>query len=178
MMRKAIVLLLLLISGATVYAEVPSVKVLRRQLLEAVEKRSVNDSLYQSLTTTKNRSPLLTSYLGAVEALRAKHTWNPYLKLKYLNDAEHTLEGAVNNEPHNMEIRFMRFSIEHNVPGFLGYTKHLQTDREEIIRQLDKRYYASADRDVVITIIKFLLDSKRCTPGENEFLHQQLAALK
>ncbi|QJD95505.1 hypothetical protein HH214_06275 [Mucilaginibacter robiniae] len=176
-MKRGIVLLLLTWCVA-VNAEVPNLKLLRQQLLEAVQKRSTNDSLYHSLTTTKNKSPLLTSYLGAVEALRAKHTWNPYLKLKYLNDAENTLEGAVNNDPHNIEIRFMRFSIEHNVPGFLGYTKHLEADRKEMIRQLDKKYYASADQNVVITIIKFLINSKRCTPDENETLHKQLAALK
>lgn len=161
-----------------VHADGPDVKLLRKQLLVALEKKNVNDSLYQSLGAVKNKTPLVNSYYGAVQALRAKYAWNPYYKLKYLKDAEKTLQTAVNDDPHNMEIRFMRFSIEHNLPGFLGYDKHLDTDRKEMIHQLDKKNYASADKDVVVTIIKFLLDSKRCTPQENEALHKHLAALK
>lgn len=154
------------------------VKALRKQLIQALEKRSVNDSLYRVLSADKNRPPLITSYYGAVQALKAKYTWNPYYKIKYIKDAENTLQTAVNEEPHNMEIRFMRFSIEHNVPGFLGYDKHLDMDRKEMILQLDKKSYPAADKDVAITIIKFLLDSKRCTAQETEHLHKHLAELK
>lgn len=159
-------------------ADIPSPKVIRKQLLLALEKRSLTDSLYNTLTAAPNKSPLNTCYLGVVQALKAKHAWNPYYKVKYLNDAEKSLQLAVNREPDNMEIRFMRFSIEHNVPGFLGYTKHLVADREEMIKQLDRKYYATADQDVVVTIIKFLIDSKRCTPHETERLHKHLAEVK
>lgn len=161
-----------------VKADIPGPKVLRKQLLVALDRKGLTDSLYKVLTAEPNKSPLNICYLGVVQALKAKHAWNPYYKVKYLNDAEKTLQVAVNHEPDNIEIRFMRFSIEHNVPGFLGYTKHLVTDREEMIKQLDRKYYATADHEVVITIIKFLIESKRCTPQENEKLHKQLVALK
>jgi hypothetical protein len=159
-------------------ADLPSPKVLRKQLLEALEKKNLTDSLYKVFSAAPNKSPLNTCYLGVIQALKAKHAWNPYFKVKYLNDADKTLQTAVNREPDNIEIRFMRFSIEHNVPGFLGYTKHLVADREEMIKQLDRKHYTTADHEVVVTIIKFLLESKRCTPQENEKLHKQLAALK
>jgi len=161
-----------------VYADTPSPKVIRKQLLEALDRRSLTDSLYNTLSAEPNKSPLFICYLGVVQALKAKHAWNPYYKVKYLNDSEKTLQQAINHEPDNIEIRFMRFSIEHNVPGFLGYNKHLVADREEMIKQLNAKHYGTADKDVVITIIKFLLDSKRCTPHENETLKKQLAALK
>jgi len=159
-------------------ANVPSPKVVRKQLLLALENRKLTDSLDKVFAAAPNKSPLNLCYFGVIQALKAKHAWNPYYKVKYLNDAEKVLQTAVSREPDNMEIRFMRFSIEHNVPGFLGYTKHLVADREEMIKQLERKYYATADQDVVITIIKFLLESKRCTPHENDFLHKQLAAIK
>ncbi|MFD1257390.1 hypothetical protein ACFQ3S_11330 [Mucilaginibacter terrae] len=175
-----ILVLFCLLTGFVNYvkADIPGPKVLRKQLLIALEKRSLTDSLYTALTAAQNKSPINVCYLGVVLALKAKHAWNPYYKVKYLNDAENTLQVAVNREPDNMEIRFMRFSIEHNVPGFLGYNKHLVTDREEMIKQLDRKHYTTADHEVVLTIIKFLLDSKRCTAQENEKLHKQLATLK
>jgi len=159
-------------------ANVPSPKVVRKQLLLALENRKLTDSLDKVFTAAPNKSALNVCYWGVIQALKAKHAWNPYYKVKYLNDAEKILQTAVSRDPDNIEIRFMRFSIEHNVPGFLGYTKHLTADREEMIKQLERKYYATADQDVVITIIKFLLESKRCTPHENDFLHKQLAAIK
>lgn len=166
-----------LLSGF-VQANIPAPKVVRKQLLLALENHKLTDSLDKVFTASPNKSPLNMCYMGVIQALKAKHAWNPYYKVKYLNDAEKILQLAVNHEPDNMEIRFMRFSIEHNVPGFLGYTKHLTVDREEMIKQLERKYYATADQDVVVTIIKFLLESKRCTPHENDFLHKQLAAIK
>ena len=174
----AIIIVFALSFVSLAMTDIPGPKIMRKQLLTALDNRELTDSLYKTFTEAPNKSPLNTCYLGVVEALKAKHAWNPYYKVKYLNDAEKTLQLAVNRESDNMEIRFMRFSIEHNVPGFLGFNKHLTDDREEMIKQLNKKHYATADHEVVIAIIKFLIDSKRCTPHETEILHKQLAAQK
>jgi hypothetical protein len=76
-----------------------------------------------------------------------------------------------------MEIRFLRFSVEHNLPGFLGRNKNLDADKGEIMAQLDKKNYTKADNHMVTTIINFLLNSNRCSPAEQKSLTQHLAAL-
>lgn len=155
----------------------PNLHTIRKLLVTAINSSKTTDSLYRNLGSIKNRSGLITGYLGTLEALKAKHTWNPYYKIKYLSDAEKTFKSAVTSDPSNIEIRFMRFSVEHNVPKFLGYTKNLIADKQEIIKQIDRKHYASADIALVKTIINFLLDSKRCTPAEHSNLSQHLAAL-
>jgi hypothetical protein len=155
----------------------PDLHQIRKLLITALESKKTTDSLYKSLGAIKDRPGLINAYMGTLEALKAKHAWNPYYKIKYLNDSEKTFKTAGAADPRNIEIRFMRFSIEHNVPKFLGYTKNLVTDREEMIKQIDAKYYASADKALVKTIIKFLLDSKRCTAAEQKNLTQHLAAL-
>ena len=179
---SALVLLLLPINNSSAFTKYndiiePNLHVIRKLLISALDSKKTTDSLYESLNTVKDRSALLNGYMGTLQALKAKHAWNPYFKIKYLNDSEKTFKGAVSRDPHNMEIRFMRFSVEHNVPGFLGYNKNLDVDRQEIIKQVDEKYYASADKPLVKTIITFLLNSKRCTPAENDNLKQHLAAL-
>ncbi|MDB5128754.1 hypothetical protein [Mucilaginibacter sp.] len=166
-------------SATTVHADTtePNLHVIRKLLVSAINSGKVTDSLYRNLSAIKNRPALINGYIATLEALKAKHTWNPYYKIKYLNNAEKTFKSAVTGDPHNIEIRFMRFSVEHNVPGFLGYTKNLIADREEIITQLDRKHYSSADAALVKTIITFLLDSKRCTPAEQSKLSQHLASL-
>lgn len=155
----------------------PNLHSIRQSLISALDSQIVTDSLYNNLTSIHNRSPLINGYIGAVQALKAKHTWNPYYKIKYLNAAETTFKSAVINDPHNIEIRFMRFSIEHYVPGFLGYNKNLIADKDEIIKQVEKKYYAQADKPLVKTIISFLIASNRCSPAQVTNLKQHLTEL-
>lgn len=152
-------------------------KILRKKLTLAINSGHTTDSLYTVLNLQHNKTPLTTAYLAALDALKAKHAWNPYNKIKYLNTSQALMQQALDKDPHNIEILFMRFSIQHNVPAFLGYGKNLVADREEMIRQIGRKNYGSADRELTISIIRFLLGSKRCTLPEDEKLHQYLAAL-
>ncbi|MEO6520693.1 MAG: hypothetical protein ABIN91_03385 [Mucilaginibacter sp.] len=152
-------------------------KLLRKKLIIAIGSSKTTDSLYNALNHLPNKTALTTAYMGALDALKAKHSWNPYSKIKYLDTSEKLMQQAVDADPHNIEILFMRFSIQHNVPGFLGFNKNLVSDREDMIAQLSRKNYGTADRELTISIIKFLIGSKRCTAAENEKLHKQLTAL-
>jgi hypothetical protein len=169
---------LLLSFGQVVKADEPNLRHIRSLLVVCMNNSKTTDSLYKSLSAVKPRTGVITAYLGTLSACKAKLSWNPYMKVKHLNNAEATYKTAINADPHNIEIRFLRFSVEHNVPGFLGFNKDLTTDRDEIITQLDKKNYGTADKDLTIAIIKFLLQSKRCTPIQNEGLNKTLAELK
>jgi hypothetical protein len=180
MFKKHLLLLILTLATIAGLANTPQPNIpnLRKKLLQAIDSKPTTDSLYKSLGLIQQRSGLLNGYMGALEALKAKHTWNPYYKIKYLNNCEDTFKGAVAQDPHNIEIRFMRFSIEHNVPGFLGYTGNIITDKQEMIRQIELKNYGTADKELVLTVIKFMLDSNHCTPDESAFLNKTLTALK
>jgi len=159
-------------------ADEPNLRHIRSLLVVCMNNSKVTDSLYKSLAVIKNPTGVITAYLATLSACKAKLSWNPYMKVKHLNSAEATYKTAVSADPHNIEIRFLRFSVEHNVPGFLGFNKDLVTDRDEIITQLDKKNYGTGDKDLTVAIIKFLLNSKRCTPSQNEDLNKRLAELK
>ncbi len=169
---------LLLLTGKYASAEEPNLRRIRSLLVVCMNSSKTTDSLYKSLSAIKNRDGVITAYLGTLSACKAKLSWNPYMKVKHLNNSEATYKTAVNADPHNIEIRFLRFSVEHNVPGFLGFNKDLVIDRDEIITQLDKKNYGTADKDLTIAIIKFLLQSKRCTAAQNDDLNKHLAELK
>jgi len=160
------------------HADEPNLRHIRSLLVVCMNSSKTTDSLYKSLAAIRKPTGVITAYLATLSACKAKLSWNPYMKVKHLNNAEATYKTAVNADPHNIEIRFLRFSVEHNVPGFLGFNKDLVTDRDEIISQLDKKNYGTGDKDLTIAIIKFLLNSKRCTPAQNENLNKHLAELK
>lgn len=151
---------------------------LRKQMLRAINSPKVTDSLYNNLQKTNQKVPLVMAYFGALEALKAKDSWNPYNKIKFLNLSNKTVLQAVNASPNDIEIRFVRFSIQTNLPHFLGLNKDLDADKNQILHQLKQKNYGSADKIFVQNMIKFLLNSKQCSSQEISFLRQQSIVLK
>ncbi|MCS6990960.1 MAG: hypothetical protein NZL95_03780 [Chitinophagales bacterium] len=117
--------------------------------------------------------PLELAYVGAAEALVARDAWNPWVKWEYVQRSAQTMKKAIEKEPSNAEIRFLRFSMEHYVPQWLGLSKHLEEDRREIIRALMSGQPAN-DKILRKNIIQFLLESGRCTPAEQRLLQNLL----
>ncbi len=179
-MKRTIVLTGIFLSCLiSVYAQTAvNKKTLRHQVVQALTSSKTTDSLYNSLKAAHSRSPLITGYMGTLLALKAKHHWNPYYKLKYVSDAEKTFAKAIAADPHNMEIRFLRFSVDHKLPRLLGYNKNMEADKTEIMAQLTEKNYPPEDKDLVITIINFLLETDMHTPSEHTYLTKQLAALQ
>ncbi|MEO8795190.1 MAG: hypothetical protein ABI390_06955, partial [Daejeonella sp.] len=142
------------------------IKEIKQAMIRAVESPKITDSLYMELTSKKSPTALVTAYIGTLEALKAKHSWNPYNKMKFVAQSQKTLQNAIEKDPHNIEIRFMRFSIQHFTPAFLGYSKELSIDRKEIVKLFKRKSFGVADSGLISNIAKFMIDSKRCSPAD------------
>jgi hypothetical protein len=105
--------------------------------------------------------PILLAYTGAIDALIAKHAFNPFTKFSRVLSSLNTLERSVKRDPHNLEIRFIRFSILHNLPGFFGYGKEREDDIVEICKQLSKKDYVKYDPKLQKHVIDFMIASER-----------------
>lgn len=150
------------------------IRAVKVDLVRAVESSKTTDSLYERLDALKNKSAILTAYTGALQALKAKHAWNPYSKVANVNRSVKTLGQAVNMDQDNLEIRFIRFSIEYNTPAFLGFGKNLEEDRKEILKHYRNENFKSAGEDLVKSIAKFMIDSNRCTADEVKLLKRYI----
>ena len=145
---------------------------IKQAMILAVENAKITDSLYSELSNREAPSPLIIAYTGTLEALKAKHSWNPYQKVSYVARSQKTLQKAVNADPANLEIRFMRFSIQHYTPAFLGYSKELNEDRRMIVKQYSQKKFANADQELIKNIATFMISSNRCTSKEIEILRK------
>jgi hypothetical protein len=76
----------------------------------AIESPAVTDSLYLALKSGSQESPLIVAYIGTLEALKAKHSWNPYNKIRYVSLSQKTMKKAVERDPNNLAIRVWRFT--------------------------------------------------------------------
>lgn len=61
--------------------------------------------------------------------LMAKYVFNPFSKFSYFKKGKNMLEKAVHADKNNIELRFLRYTIQTNIPAFLGYNDDLETDR-------------------------------------------------
>jgi hypothetical protein len=80
--------------------------------------------------------PLLMGYKGAVVMARGRHSANPFEKLSTFNEGRALLDSAIALEPRSVELRFLRLSIQVNVPKLLGYSGQIAEDRAFIDRNL------------------------------------------
>ena len=153
-------------------------KQLRQQLIRAINNSSTTDSMYNSLTAMPIKSPVIVGYIGTLQALKAKHTWNPYSKMKQVANAEKTFEKAIKADPHNLELRYLRYSVEYNLPKILGQSKNMGADKQVMLEQIARKRPNDDDRELVINVINYLLQNGDHTVGEKTDLHKQLVALK
>jgi hypothetical protein len=126
---------------------------------------------------SKNYKPIILAYLGGIEALKGKHAFNPFSKLGHVVSSLDLLEKAVERDLHNLEIRFIRFSILHHLPAILGYGKEREDDIVEICNQLSRKDYVRYDSKLQKNVIDFMLESERLTDSQTLQLKKLAVAL-
>lgn len=77
--------------------------------------------------------PVLVCYKGANEMIQAKYTLNPIVKLAKFNKGKALLIKAIGRDTLNLEMRFIRYSIQSNLPGFLNYNDELDADKRFLV---------------------------------------------
>lgn len=105
------------------------VKVLREQYLSAALDKNQIEDLARSCATFKNSS-LSTShgYCLMIHFLEAKNAFNPYKKLAAFSMGKKKLDSLILDHSKNIELRYLRHTIQDRVPGFLGYHDNLKED--------------------------------------------------
>jgi hypothetical protein len=88
--------------------------------------------MISELEKTKDNSATHLAYLGASQTIWANHVFSPISKLNTFKLGKENIEKAIETEPDNVELRFIRLSIQKNAPGFLGYKSNLKEDTEFI----------------------------------------------
>jgi hypothetical protein len=84
------------------------------------------------------------------------------------------LNQAVEKDPKDPELRFLRLMLEHFLPSFLGLNKHIADDLHVIFANPD---FINDSPDLKKKVIEFLIWTKRCDPAQTSALEKQLAEL-
>lgn len=96
--------------------------------------------------------PRLQVYRGAACFALARFEKKMDGKKKWIAEGIKWVEQAVNKMPEDVEIRFVRFSIQSNLPPAAGYAKHRNDDRLFISRHISRIPDESRRREMLILL--------------------------
>jgi hypothetical protein len=97
--------------------------------------RSVFYNQIISATLPNNRE---TAYKGVATAMYASCVGWPGEKIDYFNQGKDILERCVKGDPNDAEVRFLRYSVQCETPGFMGYSSNKKDDIAVIISFLQR----------------------------------------
>lgn len=142
---------------------------LRALYWEAATNREAADQLLKILAPVDERSePLLVCYKGAAEMFQAKYLFNPISKLNRFQKGKALIEAAIKRDPGHVEMRFLRFSIQSNLPSFLGYNDWIAIDKRMLLDNVNELENSLFRENV----IRYLASSKYCTKEELKILEK------
>jgi hypothetical protein len=84
-------------------------------------------------TNISASSNLTMGYHGAAKIIMAKHLVNPFSKWNSFRSGRAILESAINADLSDAELRYLRLTIQENVPSFLGYKSNIRDDRSFLL---------------------------------------------
>lgn len=147
---------------------------LRKIFHESVLHKEKLPLFIKQIQSIQNPTAIEKAYIGASEALKARETWNPIEKLAYIQKFREYLLEAIETDAENLEIRFIRFSIEYNIPSLLQSKKAISEDKSKIISNLSQLEMFNVDESFVRYILRLFEDTKTCTETEIEMIKSKL----
>jgi hypothetical protein len=155
---------LLLVLGAN--AQAVTVDQLRKEYYKASSDSITCSKLHSKLQNENSSDNLVMGYKGAVSAAMANHVKNKSEKLKLFNGGKKLIEQSLSADKNNVELRFLRFTIQTNCPKALGYNEQIPSDKKFILENLDNVKSASLRKKMT----SFLVSSPHVTEEEKQAL--------
>ena len=133
-----------------------------RQLYkEATADLEELEDLWEKVKDYQKDAGVLFAYKAAAKALQAKDSWIPHKKWTYIKEAMVMFREAIETEPENIEMRFLRFTVQHNTPEFLDLSDELDEDLECIRTQIHRFADFKLEDKHIAFMLEFLEESKR-----------------
>jgi len=118
-------------------------------------------AFYEFMKTRKNESSVAKGYFALSVMMQAKLYKNPFTKLSFFNKGKSILEETILANPNVAELRFLRFSVQNEIPAILLYFNDIDSDKkmldnyyldknEDQLTELISKYYRLKDFDFPI----------------------------
>ncbi len=165
---KTIFLLSVLLSTKMIMASPLHEEVRTLYKQAASEEKSCKKLITLLSAYTPQNDPLLSGYKACATMMMAKYTFNPMNKWANFSEGKKLLEDAIAADRQNIELRFLRFSVQTQAPSFLGYNDAIANDKSILLNAV----HTLKDIRLKQLIVSFLKDSEYLTPIEKKCIKQ------
>ncbi|MBA2499372.1 MAG: hypothetical protein H0V30_06560 [Chitinophagaceae bacterium] len=151
---KIIMLAGLLLYSCISFAGIPSLTEVRALYQKAAKEEKICNKLIGWLSPyNEKNNPLLFGYKAGGTMMMANYVFNPISKFSYFNKGKKMLDKAISADGKNVELRFIRLTIQTNIPSFLGYKNHIGSDKTFLLQTLPhlKDYHL---RNMIVSYFK------------------------
>lgn len=159
-MAIRILLFFLMISSQVSGQELNLLKI-RKEYSSAVNDKDICENNL-NLLRSKAKATTEKGYLAVYEMVYAKHMGNPFKKLGQFKKGKNLLESLIGQEPNNVELRFIRWSVQTHAPSILNYSADIKEDKKFMINNL----YSLQNSDVKGIIYKYIKGANSFSEGE------------
>lgn len=125
---------------ALIAAQQPSMVEIRRLYMSsALEKDSLVKLTAIINSANADGQPILNCYAGAAQIIAAKYTQNPLTRFSDFKKGKLMMENAIAKDSGSFEMRYLRLSIQCNLPSFLNYHAEMTADQLFLKTNLDNQ---------------------------------------
>ncbi len=147
----------------------PSISEIRELYKEAPNSKEVTLQLVKELEAIKKTdAAVLVAYKAASLTLLAKNSKGVKSKKAYFKEGVTLLEFIISKKPKNIELRFIRLTIQEKTPKFLKYKENISEDKSFIYNQLKN----VRDSNLQTYIKGYVLQSKLFTIEEKNVISE------
>ncbi|TAH41116.1 MAG: hypothetical protein EYC69_09070 [Bacteroidetes bacterium] len=127
-----------------------SIDQVRSAFSQAIHDEIACDNLCTRMDAAPNiNDPVWMAYKATLTITKAKYTLNPLSKYQYFKEGKALLDNCVLSAPDNIEIRFLRFTVQDHSPSFLGYNKELSADKQYILSNLEAIPFPKLKKSII-----------------------------
>ena len=145
----------------------------RKEVFDLNKDSQKARELYEKLNFLKEFPATINAYKGVAAAHIAKVSSNPFEKWSMLRKANKYFEKAVVEDFDNIEIRFLRYAMQVQIPKILGLSHNIQEDKECILENYAVFDWKSIDKEICKYIFDFMIEEGDCSEAENKSLMEK-----
>ena len=106
-------------------------------------------------------------YVAAMNFMKSRFVKNPFSKFKYFKIGKNTLDEVIIRNPKNIEMRYIRYLMQKQIPEFLGYHENISEDFNTIIDQIEG---SNLNQSFKFKILNNMLLVSNLTDNEKDIL--------
>jgi|SRR5690606_8129588 len=149
-------------------SEAYKVSELRTYYQKASKCADTGERFHKMMARYEGNEPIIMGFKAVSEAVMAKHAWGPYNKLKHLRSSASLFKQAVERDPDNAELRFLRYTVEYYIPRYLNMSSHVEQDKKMVLNSIMKHPASGLDTETYKLMRDFMLSENHLNDAEKQ----------